>query len=374
MAASWLSGSSAAGLANTNTNVAVPLPDPAPAFGDVVVAIVTGASNTEPTYTPPPGLGYALAGQAFDAGSPGVKVAVYWRASLGEDDASELWSWDPAHGVVVTLSVIRGADPAAPFPTGEVALFAATASSATRTTPSITLAAARALVLAAHADRSGSTWTPGSGQAVRHDVRRGTASSVLVTTSTGAAGATTRTATASVASGTRVDLIAAVRDGDPSGLPLQLDPVGAVPAGDAALVPYATHGLDVANTRGGQAPYTHAWTQTAGPAVALAGSGRSRTFRAPPTLDGTTLTFDVVATDAAGRTSPAKRIEVVVRPHPDWTRRGGRLVPAERFVKRGAQLIGAARSIGLGTTTPPVTQPSGGAFAAAAFSSTDFDT
>jgi len=354
MAATWRSGSSASGLANTNTNLAVPRPDPAPGFGDVVIAVVTGASATEPTYTPPPGLGYTLAGEAFDPGSPGVKTAVYWRASYGEDDISELWSWDPAHGVVIALSVVRGADPAAPFAAGEFAIAAASTSSATRTTPSITLAAARALVLAAHADRSGSTFTPGAGQTVRHDVRRGTASALLVTESTGAAGATTRTATASVATGTRVDLIGAIRDGDAYGLPLSVDVVGAVPTGDAALLPYATHALDVSVTRGGRSPYTHAWTQATGPTVALAGSGRSRSFRAPPTIDGTVLGFDVVATDADGRTSPAKRVEVAVRPHPDWTRRGGALVPVERFVKRGRLLVGAARAIDLDAAPPPV--------------------
>lgn len=45
------------------------------------------------------------------------------------------------------------------------------------------------------------------------------------------------------------------------------------------------------------------WTQTNGPTVALAGSGLTRTFQAPATLAGATLTFRLSATDNSNATS-----------------------------------------------------------------------
>lgn len=53
-------------------------------------------------------------------------------------------------------------------------------------------------------------------------------------------------------------------------------------------------------------------TQTAGPTVTLSGSGGTRTFVAPETVDGTLLSFTV----ASGSTN------VAVRAHQWWVKRG----------------------------------------------------
>lgn len=71
---------------------------------------------------------------------------------------------------------------------------------------------------------------------------------------------------------------------------------------------------------------TWAWTQTAGPAVTLSGTGATRTFTAPATQAGTTLTFSVTA-DA----SPADTVDVEVLPHDVWVVQSGALVAA-RFL------------------------------------------
>lgn len=76
---------------------------------------------------------------------------------------------------------------------------------------------------------------------------------------------------------------------------------------------------------------SYAWSQTAGPAVTLSGTGATRTFAAPGTLAGATLTFSLTVTDNAGATSTADTVTVTVLPAPAAVAVGGVLVPA-RFV------------------------------------------
>lgn len=65
---------------------------------------------------------------------------------------------------------------------------------------------------------------------------------------------------------------------------------------------------------------SHAWTQTGGsPAVTLSGTGTDpRTFEAPATMDGVTLTFQLVTTDDDAATSSPDTVDITVLPHNMW--------------------------------------------------------
>jgi hypothetical protein len=76
----------------------------------------------------------------------------------------------------------------------------------------------------------------------------------------------------------------------------------------------------------GGTPTTWNWAQTAGPTVTLSGTGSSRTFTAPATYDGATLTFTAVASDGSS-TSPAGSVNVDVRAHQWWVNRTGTWQP-----------------------------------------------
>lgn len=77
---------------------------------------------------------------------------------------------------------------------------------------------------------------------------------------------------------------------------------------------------------------TGAWTQTAGsPAVTLAGSGLTRTFSAPLTMSGTTLTFALAATDNLGATG-TDTMTVAVLPASELVNIGGTWMPARLTV------------------------------------------
>lgn len=70
------------------------------------------------------------------------------------------------------------------------------------------------------------------------------------------------------------------------------------------------------------------WTQTAGTTVTLGGSGLTRTFEAPASLAGETLTFQLSATDDDGATS-TDSIDVTVLPATEFTYVSGVLVPVQ---------------------------------------------
>lgn len=61
-------------------------------------------------------------------------------------------------------------------------------------------------------------------------------------------------------------------------------------------------------------PSAWAWTQTAGPAVTLSGSGASRSFTAPATVDGVLITIQAVAT-ISGVDTPPGTVDISVRAH-----------------------------------------------------------
>jgi hypothetical protein len=73
------------------------------------------------------------------------------------------------------------------------------------------------------------------------------------------------------------------------------------------------------------------WTQTDGPTVTLSGSGASRNFPAPETVDGTSVTVEAVAT-IGGVDSPAGSVVISVRAHQWWVQRTGVWQPFENPV------------------------------------------
>jgi hypothetical protein len=68
-------------------------------------------------------------------------------------------------------------------------------------------------------------------------------------------------------------------------------------------------------------PTGYAWTQTAGPTVALRPSGAvpRPEFTAPATDVGTTVTFSLAVTTAGTTSTNTATATVTVRPHIDWT-------------------------------------------------------
>lgn len=72
---------------------------------------------------------------------------------------------------------------------------------------------------------------------------------------------------------------------------------------------------------------SYAWTQTAGPAVTLSGTGATRTFKAPPFIDLTQLTFSLVVTDNTGLLSTPDTVNVIVLPATEFKRVAGAWVP-----------------------------------------------
>lgn len=96
---------------------------------------------------------------------------------------------------------------------------------------------------------------------------------------------------------------------------------------DQTVEPSATVTLggSGADTDGTITGYT--WTQTAGPAVTLSGTGATRTFRAPAVAGGTSLTFSLVVTDNSGASSTADTMTVTVRQPTEFYASGGVWVP-----------------------------------------------
>lgn len=81
-----------------------------------------------------------------------------------------------------------------------------------------------------------------------------------------------------------------------------------------ALEPFDTVTLSASAS---QPPDSWLWEQTDGAAVTISGSGASRTFTAPATLNGTTLTFQVTAAKS-GTTPAVAQVTYTVYPHTTW--------------------------------------------------------
>jgi hypothetical protein len=71
---------------------------------------------------------------------------------------------------------------------------------------------------------------------------------------------------------------------------------------------------------------TYTWTQTGGTTVTLSGSGASRTFTSPTTINGTVLTFSVSAVaDSIATTTDT--VQIFIKPHQWWVLRGSTWQP-----------------------------------------------
>lgn len=75
-----------------------------------------------------------------------------------------------------------------------------------------------------------------------------------------------------------------------SGTSVRIDPIS-----DVRIQPLTTGTITATLTGGGTAD-SWTFTQTGGPTVAFSGSGNSRTFTAPPTVEGTSVLIQVDAT------------------------------------------------------------------------------
>lgn len=126
-----------------------------------------------------------------------------------------------------------------------------------------------------------------------------------------AAGATgTRTATMSPNAANSGGIMVAITGIPASTSPPDLGPARSVNSQDTVTVTASITGTVSA----------WAWSQTAGPTVTLTGSGNTRSFTAPATVDGTAITLQAIAT-ISGVDSPAGSVTIACRAHQWWVKR-----------------------------------------------------
>lgn len=104
-------------------------------------------------------------------------------------------------------------------------------------------------------------------------------------------------------------------DGGP-GIFIRLRTTGQPPVAnggvDQDVEPWSTVTLDGGLSASGSPIATYTWTQTGGTTVTLSGTGATRTFQAPASVAGETLTFTLTVTDSMGATSAADTVLVNV--------------------------------------------------------------
>lgn len=143
-----------------------------------------------------------------------------------------------------------------------------------------------------------------------------------------AAGATgTRTATMSPAAANSGGIMVAITGIPAATSPPDLGPARTVNSQDSVTVTASITGTVSA----------WAWSQTAGPTVTLSGSGASRSFTAPATMDGAAITLQAIAT-IGGVDSPAGSVTVSVRAHQWWVKRSGGWQPFGVVLPEGLHL------------------------------------
>lgn len=96
---------------------------------------------------------------------------------------------------------------------------------------------------------------------------------------------------------------------------------------DQTVEPWSTVTLTGTETDADSNVTTRAWTQVSGTAMTLAGTGATRTFTAPGTLAGITLTFRYTVTDSAAATG-TDDVVITVLPASERVMIGGSWVPA----------------------------------------------
>lgn len=128
-----------------------------------------------------------------------------------------------------------------------------------------------------------------------------------------------------------------------SAMALELDTSGggaalAVSMNAVNVAAYDTFTL-VANATGGTAPYSYAFSQTAGTSTSLSGSGNTRTGTGPTVQAGDTLTYHVIVTDNVSATANTNA-DVTVAPHSYWYRKAGAWVPRHRKRRSSGSWVG----------------------------------
>jgi hypothetical protein len=106
----------------------------------------------------------------------------------------------------------------------------------------------------------------------------------------------------------------------------------------ANIEPYSTQTLTGTDNDTDGTIVTRTWRQVSGsPAVSLSGSGATRTYTTPGTLNGTSLVFGYTVTDNDGDTSPEATVTHAILPVTERVVAGGVEVPARsRALKNGS--------------------------------------
>lgn len=291
MAVTFPSTSKNATTVNGDTG---PLSVPGPAgvqSGDVLLALVVATFNTgtDSTFTVP--TGYTLVPGAVkvdDGSSTKVKAAYYQKAASGAESATS-WSASNLAGGKLAVGIVTCRGVAS---VGDGVAVAQPNTSATRTISGTLSAGAR--IVSAFTDPYGSTWVGPDTELLEHTSASNTSFVICAGSTDDGAGAFSRSATASVATATGVQLA-----------------VGLRPAGGSSA-PGLTVSLPVPNVvkavgsaaAGGELAYSI--TQVSGPSQAATVLAAGVWGYSPASGD---RVFDVTVVEAGGQ-STVKRVTI----------------------------------------------------------------
>lgn len=311
---------------NTLTNTSLALTHGStPAINDTVIveavllAVGTGTSNDFTTPT-----GWTLVGTAFDAGTPSIRLSVFEKKWASGDTLPTL-TWPNASQAVAVVKIRRGVDLTTPVPQASVVVHAGT--STARTSGTITTTQ-DGVIEYAFADRSGSTFTKGTGT-------DDSLASVLLSTSASlasfavpgvsVAGTYTKTATATANTSVGASAIYELKPG--SGVPPTVSA-----GGDATVDPNVDDTFTITATAsdadGTIASYL--WEDITSTPTTVVGSGASRTINVPRSVTGTTKTYLCTVTDNSGLTSNDS-VVITVLPHTRWRKTASGLQATRRY-------------------------------------------
>lgn len=189
------------GTPNTQTNLSlVTSHTSVPAVDDLVIIeaclISPGTGTTQNFNTP---AGWTSVGTALDAGTPSLRFTVFQKKWVNGDTFPTL-SWGTQAEALAVVKIRRGVDTTTPFHQSSVVVHSGTATARTTGTITTTISS---VIEYAFCDRSGSTFTKGTGTddtlaSLIHSASLSIASFAVPTVV--AAGSVTKTATASVSS------------------------------------------------------------------------------------------------------------------------------------------------------------------------------
>lgn len=268
------------------------------ASGDVLLASLLYRTLDGVDLTVTASSGWTLIGSTFDTGGgTGAHARYYARSYTGGLAAPTFTTATNISSAVASVISLTGAT----VPTSaNVTIAAESGAAANLRTAGPVAATASAWLVGSFGSRSGEVWTS-SDLTDRSGGTNGVTGATLYVGTTGpvSAGSTMKTASMSVASGVATKMLLFV---EPSGTP----PVVSAGADQTAAEPYKTVTLAATSSES-----SVSWSQLTGTSVTLSGSGLSRTFTAPGTLDGETLTFRASATNGNGTTTDDVAVTVL---------------------------------------------------------------